>query len=55
MKENKTKMVPGTVVYYQGTLKIHTNRSPEQSEMWHIHRCKTCSVWSGNPHLDAMD
>ena len=29
MRETKTEMVPGTVVYYQGTLKIHTNRSQE--------------------------
>ena len=52
---DEAKMVPGTVVYYQGTLRTHTNRSPEQSDTWHIHRCKTCSVRIGRPHLDAMD
>ena len=52
---DEAETVPGTVVYYQGTLRTHADRSTEQSDTWYIHRCKTCSVRIGRPYLDAMD
>ena len=53
--KDETKNGSGNSCILTRTVKFHTNRSPEQSDTWHIHRCKTCRVRIGKPHLDAMD